>query len=228
MAKTVVKTVAKKKIAKNPEQEQSRRALIIAASVDIFMENGAAFTKLSEVAKRAKVPAPLIHYYFKDIEDLHYETILMAYENLKASALKTLALYKDDSLLFMKEYIKGLILWPILNPGYFSIWLYFYYMASYSEKFRALDTQIRTTGRDRIALMIYEGMERGTFHLLPGASAHDIAHEVQAILTGQFVLYSTETKTRTIDYSLKQTTNRILGMLGVPPAQWEIPLVNLK
>ena len=65
------------------DRKVDKKQKIIQAAVKVFTEKGAPFTKLNEVAKVAKVPAPLIHYYYQSIEDLHFDVIQFALEDLK-------------------------------------------------------------------------------------------------------------------------------------------------
>ena len=205
--------MAKKKASKPAVLD--RKEKIVNAAIELFIEHGAAFTKLNDVAKKAKVPAPLIHYYFKDIEDLHMEIIVKAMNHIKEYSLREAVKVSHDPMLMMKEYIKGPLLWAHDHPDLMSIWMYFYYMASFSEKFKALDTQIRVTGRERISMMIYQGIEKGVFKIAPKDSVKDLAQEVQAIMSGQTILYATEAKNQPIQYYIQQTTHRIFQFLGV-------------
>lgn len=191
-----------------------KRDRIVSAALEIMSDNGAAFIKLNEVAKRAKVPPPLIHYYFKEIEDLHHEVILKTMESLKDYSLKEMQSNSGDLVKTMRSYIRGPFLWAKQNPGYMSLWMYFYYLSSYSEKFKSLNSQIRITGRERITLMIYQGIEKKQFKLAPNSNIANIAEEIQAIITGQTILFATENAGHKMEYFLEQCTDRVLDILG--------------
>lgn len=173
-----------------------RKQKIIHAAIKLFAKHGAAFTKLSEVAKTAKVPAPLIHYYYKDIEDLHYDVILAVLEDLKEYSLRDLSKTAGNPTETMRAYLRGPIIWAEENPEHFSIWMYFYYMASRSEKFEALQTQIRIAGRERIGVMLYQGFEKGTFKNVTRRPVTELAREVQTLITGQAVMFGCEKRDR--------------------------------
>ena len=192
-----------------------KKEKIINAALEIMSESGASFLKLNEIAKKAKVPPPLIHYYFKEIEDLHYEVILKVITTLKDYSLKESQSHSGDPAKVMRSYIRGPFLWAKQNPGYMSLWMYFYYLSSYSEKFKTLSTQIRISGRERIAMMIYQGVEKKVFKLSSTASIADTAEEIQAIISGQTILFATEKTEHKMEYFLDLCTRRVFTILGI-------------
>ena len=199
-------------MAKN---DKDRKTRIIDAAIKLFILQGAAFTKLSEVAKAAKVPAPLIHYYYKSIEDLHFDVIQTAYEDLKVYNHSWATEQNEDPVEMMREYLKGPLLWAKERPGHYSIWLYFYYMASWSSQFEALHTEIRKGGRMRISFIIYKGLEKRVFELPKGRSVEEIAHFIQAQITGQFVMFGSEKKVHEIEYFMKDLEYSVFQVLGI-------------
>ena len=186
---------------------------IIKAALEIMCVQGAAFLKLNEVAKKAKVPPPLIHYYFKDIEDLHYEVILKVLESLKEQSLKD-SQNQNDSIKSMKSYIRGTFVWAKQNPGLMSLWMYFYYLSSFSPRFQDLNTQIRNQGRERIALMVYQGIQKKHYQFEDTTNVFELAEEIQAILTGQVILFATEKSDFKMENCLEICTQRIFAILG--------------
>ena len=195
--------------------EKDRKLKIIEAAVKLFAKEGAAFTKLSEVAKSAKVPAPLIHYYYKEPEDLHYDVILYVLESLKEYNLRGTQNTSNDPVSTLRAYLKGPLIWAKENPEYFGIWMYFYYMASRSERFEALQTQIRIGGRERIGLMLYQGFEKDVFKNPNRRPVSEIAREVQTQITGQAVMFGCEKRDRPIESFISDLEQSVFQMLGV-------------
>lgn len=206
--------MAKAKPKAYPKSKADRQSKIIQAAIQLFIEQGVAFTRLSDVAKKAKVPAPLIHYYYQDVEDLHWDVVLQVLESLKDYNVKTAEKYKADPLRMLKEYLKGPLVWAKENPGYFSIWMYFYYLSSQSERFETLSTEIRERGRERISLMIFTGLEKGTFQNPHAWPVSRIAHYIQSQMTGQLVMFGCEKKVSPIETYLHDLEYSVFSVLG--------------
>lgn len=200
---------------KNTGEAVDRKEKIINAAFKLMASKGAAFLKLKEVAKEAKVPAPLIHYYFKDVEDLHYEIILKTLESLKNYSLSEIPNSKEDSIKIIKAYVRGPFLWAKKYPTYFGIWMYFYYLASYSERFKTLNSQVRMNGRERIELMIYKGIEKNQFKVSNQSKISDIALEIQTLISGYVILSATEHPPLKLSESHEEICiNKVLKLLG--------------
>jgi AcrR family transcriptional regulator len=191
-----------------------RKQKILEAAVKVFTDKGAAFAKLNEVAKLAKVPAPLIHYYYETLEDLHLDVIQFALLDLKEYSTRLLTPKLNPTQL-MKEYIRGPFLWIDEKPGLASIWIYFYYLASWSERFKEMNTQIRLGGRDRIAMLIYQGIEQKIYHLPEGKAVLDVAYEIQAAITGHALLHATEKAAPKKNAHYDHAVETIFKILGV-------------
>lgn len=212
----------KKPKAANNTQESGDRALgdrrqkIVRAAVEIFAEKGAPFSTLSEVAKRAGVPAPLIHYYYKTIEDLHFEVIQQAIASITevsaapASPTPAPKTMKET----LREYVRVPFSWVDQNPGLATIIIYFYYLSSCNARFSQLNTFARTRGRERIEMMIYRGRETGEFTLQAGKSAAEAAYEIQAIITGYSLQYTTEARVKPLEDYLDRACESIFSILG--------------
>ena len=200
---------------KTPKIEIDRKAKIIEAAIELFIAKGAAFVKLSDVAKKAKVPAPLIHYYYKDIEDLHIDLVLKVLEEGKDYNLREALKHQDDPVTMLREYIRGPLRWGAERPGSLSLWLYFYYMASWSKRLETLHSEIRKVGRDRISLMLFRGIEKGVFHIPEGKTVWDLAYFIQTQITGYLVMYNCETKVRPIEYHYQEIENIVFSELGM-------------
>lgn len=74
VAKKKAKTAARKP-PRNAEPATDKRALILAAALDEFSQNGFASARLDDVAKRANVAKGTIYLYFKDKEALFQELL---------------------------------------------------------------------------------------------------------------------------------------------------------
>lgn len=169
-----------------------RREKIIQAALSAYIENGVSGTRMNDVAKRAGVDPPLVHYYFEDLEALHLAAILKILESLKEYSLREAEKHSNDPKRWMAEYIQAPLLWVQENPEYMHLWVYFYAMSTNPGRFRDLNSQIRKTGRERIAYMVFRGIEKGVFRLSEGETVDDAASEIQGIMTGLSVVVATE------------------------------------
>ncbi len=194
--------------------ETDRKEKIIEAALKLFIEKGAAFTRFIDVAKAAKVPAPLIHYYYQDMEDLHRDVTLKIMQELKEYNLREATKHLAHPAKWMREYVKGPLIWAKERPESLNIWLYFYYMSSRSKTFENLNTELRKGGRDRICLMIYRGVEQGVFKIPEGRTVLDLAYFIQSEITGHMLMFGCEKKDLPIDYYLKSIEGIVLTALG--------------
>lgn len=170
----------------------SRKNKIVQAALKCFMKSGVAQTKMSEVAEKAGVDQPLIHYYFPNLDSLYSDVVNAVLEHLKEHMLTHLLRNSKDSKAVLEAYISTYFDWARDHHGYFSVWMYFYYLATYNPTFAQLNTLIRETGRTRIQSILYEGIERGTFKIPPGIKVSELAIGIQGIITGNVILAGTE------------------------------------
>jgi AcrR family transcriptional regulator len=166
-------------------------------------------TKLSEVAALAKVDPPLIHYYFPKFEHLVAEVIQRILEHLKSAVIAALDGSDDD----LWKYIRVYFHWLRDFPGYFAISMYFYHLACALPGIKAMNTAIRVTGRERIALILYKGVESGRFRLPENLTVPQCATLIQGILTGNTIMAASESAL-SIDAATELTIAEIKRLVG--------------
>ena len=191
----------------------SRKERIVSAAVRCYVENGVAETTMSQIAQRAKVDQPLIHYYFPDVDGLYREVFLVVLESLKEASVKPFALPTKNTAKTLATYIEAPFRWADREPGLFSVWMYFYYLSSFHALQRQLNTDIRRTGRERIAVMIYQGIEEGVFKIPAGSNVQDTALMIQGLITGNTILAQTE-DIQERDQLMSQTVTAAYRLLG--------------
>jgi AcrR family transcriptional regulator len=210
--------MAAKKTAK-PPVKQDGKTKIIEGAIACFTKKGVAQTTLKEIAEAAGVDQPLIHYYFKSLDELYSEVIKTARENLGKESVDVLV-GETHPQIQLRKYIEGTLAWGQRHAGLYSIWIYFYYLASYQPSFSELNASIREMGRDRLELIIHRGIQQGCFHAHRGMDAHQLAICVHTFLTGALVIGGTGRKkgsqqnwNETIELTLKGA----LQWLGADP-----------
>ena len=169
-----------------------KKTVIIETALDCFVKNGFSTTKLSDIAKKAKLPAPLIHYYFEDLDDLQYHVILHAAEGLKNFGIENMRKASHNPRKALEEYLRTPFKWAEGNPQDFATWIYFYSIAVTNEKYKKLLTDLLMTGRERIRLMIYQVIEAGDLKLAKGITVDQLAFDIQTWIHGLLIRYGSE------------------------------------
>jgi AcrR family transcriptional regulator len=174
------------------KQPIDRKRQIIDAAIECFVKSGVAHTRFNEIAKAAKVDQPLIHYYFPTLDSLYVEVVARVLESLKNESLKAIEKNAGDPLKVLIAYTRVPFEWGQKYPGYNSLWAYFYYLATFHQTFIQLNKSIRETGRERISVILYKGMEKGVFKNPKNISVSQMALTIQGIITGNALLAGTE------------------------------------
>lgn len=65
------------------EQKQSRRELILQVALDLFVTQGVAGTKITDIAKKADMSVGLLFHYFESKNDLVFELVNLGLTNSK-------------------------------------------------------------------------------------------------------------------------------------------------
>jgi AcrR family transcriptional regulator len=190
------------------------RELISRTALRSFMALGPAKTSLVEIARRAKLPVSLVHYYFPSAQALFHEIVGAILVEFREDVLLAVDTHLDDPKRAMADYIRAHFTTARKDPERFSVWIYFYYEASFDPTIRQLNTQIRDQGRERIEALIFKGMARGAFKLPQNANVKILALEIQSMINGAWLMPFTESHCDFETLS-KATVARVLSMLGV-------------
>lgn len=169
-----------------------RKEKIVQAAIACYSKLGVAQTRMTDIAATAKVDQPLIGYYFPTPEGLYYEVVMRVLEDLKKASIEGIERGGTDPKKVMDYYVRAPFEWGEKNPGLFSIWIYFYYLAAYHPRFVELNKMIRAQGRERIAFMIYSGIEKGAFSISKEITVAQVALNIQGIVTGVGMMAGTE------------------------------------
>jgi AcrR family transcriptional regulator len=202
------KTKTKKPIAQNLASS-SRKDLIVEAAIVCFYKNGVGQTRFNEIAATAKIDQPLIHYYYPTFDDLFIEVVNKVLESLKVTTFHWISKNPNDIEKTLFNYSLAPFYWIKENPALFSLWLHFYHLASFNPRFSKLNAIIRETGRDRISLMLFDGLEKGVFSKDKTLSVKERASIIQGLITGNSIMAATESFELLEKYALL-TANHII------------------
>jgi AcrR family transcriptional regulator len=172
-------------------KERTQRQ-ICEAALACYAEYGATRATLAEIAKRAKVPPPLIHYHFPTPTSLFQGVLDLILADLRSAVTAPLTQKTSSPAALLEDYITSYFGWIRRKPDLFAVWLHFYYVAAVDPRFRELNTRIRLTGRERIASILYRGLETKKFRLPRGVDVPAAALEIQSYITGGCIMAVTE------------------------------------
>lgn len=191
MAKPPAKPPAKRAGKPKKRDPLRSKALICQAALECFTRNGADRTTILEIARHARVPTSLIHYYFDSQEELFAQVFEIVLERIQGFVMTPLgAAELPEAALF--AYIRAHFEWARQFPAEFAIWMYFYYASTLSARNRELNSRVREGGRVRVAALIDAGTRMGRFRPLPGETPESLALEIQVLVTGAWVIGPTE------------------------------------
>lgn len=171
-----------------------RREKILDAAVAIFKKDGPLGIKFKTIAEEAGIDPPLMHYYFKNLDELHFEVIQRILAALKKAALQSSVPNekKLTPLESLEYYTASYFDFAEQQPELVRFWIYFYSLACADERYQALNTAIRKEGRERIRTMLYQGIEAGEFKLHPGMKADEVALHIQGLISGNVIMAISE------------------------------------
>jgi AcrR family transcriptional regulator len=209
---------SKRSLAEEPKRagSEDRRAVILRAATSVFAQRGMLGVRMNEIAREAGVQPPHVHYYFPTLEDLQFEVILGTLDNLKSFAIERAALVKGGAWDRLEGYVRAFFAWIEERRPLFQLWMQFYALSSIDPKYRKIGTEIRRVGRDRIRMMIYEGVELGEFRLRSGWKADEAAITIQALITGDVIMAGSEEGDLPIARFAENCVRTIASVLGRP------------
>ncbi len=175
-----------------PKAPQNRRQKIIDSAVSIFIEQGVAHSKMADVAARARVDQALLRYHFPSLDSLYAEVAKVIIEHYVAYTAELMGRAGKDPVQMLRTYVKGYFDWAAENPGFRSLFLNFYYLASYNHEFTKINELTRHAGRERIAFMIYRMNEAGVGARSGAMDVQELSYQIQAIMIGGLVTTFTE------------------------------------
>lgn len=170
----------------------TKKNKIVQAAIKCFVKSGVAQTKIKDIAEKAGIDQPLVNYYFPSLDSLYIEVIQEILRHLNDHVMASVEKSARDPKAALQAYVLSYFEWPKKNPGLGALWLYFYHLASFSPAFTQLNDLIRRAGRERIAALLYQGMEKKLFKIPEGLTVSELSLTIQALLTGNTVIAGTE------------------------------------
>jgi AcrR family transcriptional regulator len=184
--------LAKRAAPGGAKTKSSPREAILEAAVRCFVRQGIGATRAVDIAREAQVSPPLLAHHYPDLVELQKDAIGVVLKGLRLASVRAIETGGSDPHQALEAYIGAPFRWAAANRDLYSLWMCFYYLASYAAPLEALSHEIREAGRDRIALLIYRGVEAGVFRLEGGAKVTELAWTLQAMITGGVIMAGSE------------------------------------
>ena len=198
---------------RRPSVAAPTKERIVEAAVRAYLKLGVSQTKTKDIALEAKIDQPLINYYYPEADTLFLDVVRNVWAHLREFTVQHAFRNPDDPKATLVGYIWAPFDWAVKNRGLFSIWVYFYHMASDRDAFTQLSTSIRHGGRDRISLILYSAIEKGIFEVPKGTSVAEVSILIQGLITGNTIMAGTENPPQFKTFA-KITEKTILEMLS--------------
>lgn len=178
-------------VKKIQERTLVTRQKILKVAAKIIADGGVHTMRMTDVARQAKIPVPLLSYHYPTQDALYLELVQQVVEQLKIHSVAALEKYPHDPVKALKGYIRAPLEVAAKDSVFRSIWMYFYHLAASSPKFEEANQLIRVVGRERILGLV------SLIHEKHGNKKHqlsltELAFSIQAIMTGFVIMAVTE------------------------------------
>lgn len=107
--------------------------------------------------------------------------------------------------------VKGAFDWLEHSPGYSTLMILFYYLASYDEAYRKLHSELRTVGEERILSLLRLAHPQSK----ASAKLRDRARDIQGLITGNIVGWVTTDRSVKLSDLRKRTMASALSLSGL-------------
>jgi len=139
-----------------------RRVQLTRAAYKVVGEKGYSDFTIKDIAREAGLSAGLVHYYFKNKEDLLFKLLKGMNANLKNDLGKALASLDDpqEKLLAFCNEAFDLV---HKEKAYFSVLVDFLAQINHNKRLRQAMVKLFQSYRDEIEAILQEGMAKGVF-----------------------------------------------------------------
>jgi AcrR family transcriptional regulator len=139
-----------------------RRSQLIRAAYKVVGQKGYYDFTIRDIAQEAGLSTGLVHYYFKNKEDLLLNLLKEMNANLKHYLNKALTALSDprDKLLAFCDQAFDLL---DKEKAYFYVLIYFWAQINHNNRIRKANVKLFQSYRDEIAAILKEGAAKGLF-----------------------------------------------------------------
>lgn len=134
---------------RDPKNWNLRKVQILNAAIEQLAEKGITETSYDSLAKALDIGRSHIAYYFADKESLFLEVIRFVAATAQKITIEALERAPRDQE--VEAIVNGAFDWAEQFPMQLRIMLLFYYFSSVRPNYKKFHTQVRLTGRKRLA-----------------------------------------------------------------------------
>ncbi len=161
-----------------PGRGEQRRLAIVEAFIDCLCTEGLDRTTFDSVGKKLGMTRTHVAYFFANRDELVFTAIRFVIATGQEVTVAHLEQAKSPQAQ-LKAAIEGPFVWLEKYPQHAAVMLMFYYLCSYEQKYRDLQTLIQQTGEARLLACVAPLTE------LPSAAARNLARNIQALMAGR-------------------------------------------
>lgn len=141
---------------------QLRRSQLTQAAYKVVGEKGYNDFTIRDIAKEAGLSTGLVHYYFKNREDLLFKLLKEMNANLKNHLTQALAALREPQEMLMAFCDEAFDLVD-REKAYFYVLIDFWAQINRNKRIRQANVNLFQSYRDEIAAILQEGTARGVF-----------------------------------------------------------------
>ena len=190
-----------------------RRAQLVQAAYEMISQKGYFNFTVRDIARAAGLSTGLVHYYFRNKEDL----LLTLFKNMQANVQQYLREALDrssDPVERLNIFLDQAFSLPEREGDYIYLLFDFWSQIKHNEKVRKVNRRLMRSFRDELAGIIRAGVEQGAF------AAGDVdrtAAAVIALVQGIMVQHVSDPEAFNYPELASELKSKILEMLQVRP-----------
>lgn len=162
-----------------PTKGDRKRMMLLEALIDALAEDGWENVSFETLGRRVDMQKGHVAYYFPTREDMIHLAVRYAFavgQEMTIVRVAGDARWEDR----MRGWVEAPFDWLVKYPKHSAVVRLLFYLASYDDRFRQLNTQIRSMGVERASWLLEEKF-RGR---LGPAKRRTLAKEIQELITG--------------------------------------------
>ena len=167
-----------------PRKGESRKAKITEAVIECLARRGLEETTFDAIGKMVKMERAHVNYYFANRKELIKAAVRYAVgrgQEIIIGHVKKAQTWRDR----VTVVIEGPFEWLETYPDHATVMVLFYYLCTYDEELRQLQSLIRVGGEERLSSCLQSLVEGGK---LTSAKATSLARGIQTTMTGALIL----------------------------------------
>lgn len=194
---------------KSNDISEMRRAQLIRAAYKVVSRKGYYNFTIKDIAKESGLSSGLVHYYFKDKQDLLLNLLKDINSNMKSYLNKELVRTQNpkDKLITYMDQAFGL---AEKEKEYFYVLIDFWSQTKHNPRMRKANNRLLRSYRDECAAILKEGISSGVFRDVDVAFA---AATIVSVIQGTIVQYVLDNEAFNYEQYTKMIKDYIVSIL---------------